>query len=137
MAPTMFGFRSARSRAMEQRHQALDQTSTAASILEQARVQSYRERHGDEGYPQGLWQDHIPLPPRMFAAAHTYRPIAPDCSWSNGSSHAAAVRQITLNAAARFDPIAVEAFLPANGIGLIRDNAFRQEENEERWPTNS
>jgi len=135
MAPTMFGFRSARSRAMEQRHQALDRTS-AASTLQRARVQSYRERHGGEGHPHGLWQDHVPLPPGMFAAAHTYRPIPADCSWSNGSSHAAAVRQITLNAAAQFDPKEAEAFLPANGIGLIRDNAFRQEENEERWPTN-
>jgi hypothetical protein len=30
----------------------------------------------------------------------------------------------------------VEASLPANGIGLIRHNALRPEENEERWPTN-
>jgi hypothetical protein len=30
----------------------------------------------------------------------------------------------------------VEASLPANGIGLVRDNAFQPEENEERWPTN-
>ena len=72
----MFGFRSARSRAMEQRHQALDQTSTAA------------------------------------------------------------VRRITRNAAAQFDPMVVEASLPANGTGLVRDNAFQPEENKERWPTN-
>ena len=104
MARTMFGFGSARSRAMEQRHHALVQASTAASILEQARVQSYRERHGGEGYPQGLWQDHIPLPPRMFAVAHTYRPIAPERSCRNGSSHAAAVRESNCNAAAQFDP---------------------------------
>ena len=122
---------------MEQRHQALDQTSTAASILEQARVQSYRERHGGEGHPHGLWQDHVPLPPRMFAVPHPYRPIAPDCSCHKGGSHAAAVGEINGNAAAQFDPKEAEAFLPANGIGLIRDNAFRQEENEERWPTNS
>jgi HD-GYP domain-containing protein (c-di-GMP phosphodiesterase class II) len=72
----MFGFRSARSPAMEQRHHALDQTSTVA------------------------------------------------------------VREINRNAAAQFDPRVVEASLPANGIGLIRDNAFQPQENEERWPTN-
>ena len=121
---------------MEQRHQALDQTSTAASTLEQARVQSYRERHDGAGYPPGLWQDHIPLPPRMFAVAHPYDPIAPDRSCRKGGSHAAAVREITCNAAAQFDPMVVEASLPANGTGLIRDNALRPEENEERWPTN-
>ena len=72
----MFGSRSARRRAMEQRHHAVDQTSTAA------------------------------------------------------------VREITRNAAAQFDPMVVEASLPANGIGLIRDNDLQPEENEERWPTN-
>ena len=72
----MFGLRSARSRAREQRHHAWDETSTAA------------------------------------------------------------VRKITRNAGAQLDPKVVEASLQANGTGLIRDNAFQPEENEERWPTN-
>lgn len=121
---------------MEQRHQALDQTSTAASTLEQAGVQSYRERHDGAGYPHGLWQDHIPLPPRMFAVAHPYDLMAPDRSCRKGGSHAAAVRRITRSAGAQLDPKGVEASLPANGTGLIRDNALQPKENEKRWPTN-
>jgi HD-GYP domain-containing protein (c-di-GMP phosphodiesterase class II) len=73
----------------------------------------------------------------MFAVAHTYGPIAPDRSCHKGSSHAAAVREVNPSAGAQIDPKVVEASLPANSIGLIRDNAFQQEENEERWPTNS
>jgi HD-GYP domain-containing protein (c-di-GMP phosphodiesterase class II) len=72
----------------------------------------------------------------MFAAAHTYGPIAPDRSCHKGNSHAAAVWQINGNAGVQLDPKVVEAFLQANGIGLIRDNAFQPEENEEQWPTN-
>jgi hypothetical protein len=52
------------------------------------------------------------------------------------TSTTVAMREITRNAAAQFDLKVVEASLPANGIGSIRDNAFRPEENEERWPTN-
>jgi HD-GYP domain-containing protein (c-di-GMP phosphodiesterase class II) len=48
----------------------------------------------------------------------------------------AAVHEINRNAGAQFDPKVVEAFLQANNIGLVRDNAFQPEENEERWPTN-
>jgi alpha-galactosidase len=46
------------------------------------------------------------------------------------------VRESSRVAAARFDPKMVEASLPANGTGLIEDNAFQPQENEERWSTN-
>jgi hypothetical protein len=48
----------------------------------------------------------------------------------------AAVREISRNAGAQLDPKEVEVSLPANGTGLIRDNAFQPQENKERWPTN-
>jgi HD-GYP domain-containing protein (c-di-GMP phosphodiesterase class II) len=72
----------------------------------------------------------------MFAVAHPYDPMAPDRSCRKGGSHAAAVRRNTRNAAAQLDPMVVEASLPANGTGLIPDNASQPEENEKRWPTN-
>jgi hypothetical protein len=96
---------------------------------------SARSRDG-EGYSHHPWRGHVPLPPRVFALAHPCGSIAPDCSPGKGSSRAT-VPKGNRNADAQVDPKVAETSRQANSLGLIRDNALHQEDNEERWPTNS
>jgi uncharacterized glyoxalase superfamily metalloenzyme YdcJ len=64
---------------------------------------------------------------RSLAMEQRHHPLA--------RTSTAAVPEINRSAGAHFGPKVVEAFLPANSTGLIRENDLQQEKNEERWPT--
>jgi HD-GYP domain-containing protein (c-di-GMP phosphodiesterase class II) len=91
----------------------------------------HHERYDGGGYPRGLKGEEIPLTARVFAVADAYGAMTSDRPYRKAVSHAAAVREIRGSAGTQFDPRVVDAFLDANGRGLIADKAFRQEKGEE------
>jgi len=91
----------------------------------------HHERYDGGGYPRGLKGEEIPLTARVFAVADAYGAMTSDRPYRKAVSHTTAVREIRGSAGTQFDPRVVDAFLEANGKGLIADKAFPQEQGEE------
>jgi hypothetical protein len=91
----------------------------------------HHERNDGGGYPRGLKGDEIPLAARVFAVADAYSAMTSDRPYRKAVPHTAAIREIRGSAGTQFDPTVVDAFLEADCKGLIEDDAFLQEKDEE------
>jgi len=91
----------------------------------------HHERYDGGGYPCGLKGEEIPLAARIFAVADAYSAMTSDRPYRKAVPHTAAMREIRSSAGTQFDPTVVEAFLEADGKGLIADKAFPQGKGEE------
>jgi putative two-component system response regulator len=72
---------------------------------------SHHERWDGRGYPYGLAGEDIPLPARIVAVADAYDAITSRRPYKGACGHDEAVRRITADRAAHFDPVLVDAFL--------------------------
>jgi ribonuclease P protein subunit RPR2 len=73
-------------------------------------VRHHHERWDGEGYPDGLGEDEIPLPARIFAVADTLDAITSDRPYRKAQPWEAAVIQIRGGAGTQFDPEIVDTF---------------------------
>jgi putative nucleotidyltransferase with HDIG domain len=83
-------------------------------------VRSHHERWDGRGYPDGLAEDEIPLPARVFAVADVLDALTTDRPYRPASSFAVARQIITDESGTQFDPRVVEAF---KGLG---DHVFER-----------
>lgn len=72
---------------------------------------THHERWDGTGYPAGLKGAQIPLLGRMCALADTYDAMTSRRSYSSGSSHAKALREIERCSGTQFDPELDKIFL--------------------------
>ncbi|HWM93849.1 MAG TPA: HD domain-containing phosphohydrolase [Thermoanaerobaculia bacterium] len=72
---------------------------------------SHHERWDGGGYPYGLAGDQIPLAARIVAVADAYDAITSRRPYKGACDHEEAVRRITADRGAHFDPVLVDAFL--------------------------
>jgi len=91
------------------------------SFLQEAAqiVHAHHERYDGQGYPRGLAGEDIPLGARLFSVADAYDAMTSNRPYGNVLSHREAVNEIVRNSGTQFDPLAVQAFLTAEGRGLI------------------
>lgn len=82
-------------------------------------VYAHHERWDGGGYPRGLCGEEIPLGSRIFAVVDAYHAMTSDRPYRRAMSHQEAMRELVRNAGTQFDPNVVQAFLDAEGRGLI------------------
>jgi ribonuclease P protein subunit RPR2 len=73
-------------------------------------VRSHHERWDGRGYPDGLAQEEIPLPARVFAVADVLDALTTNRPYRPASSFAVAREMITAESGTQFDPLVVDAF---------------------------
>ena len=82
-------------------------------------VKAHHERFDGKGYPDGLREVEIPLMTRIISVADTFDSMTTDRPYRKRLSDATAVREIEACASTQFDPMVVQAFLPAYHAGRV------------------
>jgi HD-GYP domain-containing protein (c-di-GMP phosphodiesterase class II) len=73
----------------------------------------HHEKWDGSGYPQGLKQDQIPLPARLFAVVDVWAVLSSDQVYRKAWQEEDVMEYIQRQAGTQFDPYAVELFLLA------------------------
>jgi putative nucleotidyltransferase with HDIG domain len=94
-------------------------------FLDQAKevVRHHHERWDGRGYPDGLSEEAIPLPARVFALADTLDALTSERPYRRASPFADARKVISAAAGSQFDPAIVAAYeaVPDEAFVRIRD----------------
>jgi HD-GYP domain-containing protein (c-di-GMP phosphodiesterase class II) len=74
-------------------------------------VRSCHERWDGGGYPDGLAGERIPRIARIVAACDAYSAMTSDRAYRRALTHAAAIRELRVNAGTQFEPAVVDALV--------------------------
>jgi diguanylate cyclase (GGDEF)-like protein/putative nucleotidyltransferase with HDIG domain len=103
----------------EEREQMETHVLTGVRILEETHLleqeivlmRCHHERWDGRGYPEGVWGDAIPVGARILAVADTLDAITSNRVYRNGRDVSTALRIITEEAGAQFDPSVVDGLM--------------------------
>ncbi len=120
--------------AIEKAERSLDKKADFLKIAKEI-AYSHHERWDGRGYPQGLSEDDIPISARLMALSDVYDAIISRRIYKDPIPHEHAVKIITAERGAHFDPDVTDAFISIQDEFNAIAQKFADETTVSTWQT--